>query len=193
MNIYRGIITHLDPHLPRLSLRGADLNCDRCGIAVQQLLTVPGAAIGRGERTFSVVRCINCVFFEPYYVFFATDRPIRIVHGAGEAQGRLGEGWRERVDLSLRFIPGAPAPDDGYLQFTTYAGGSPSWVQYEDWPNCVRCQQPMEFILQLSSETLLDGTEQVDARFFMDIDHFGTLYLFHCERCNVSCSVTQCT
>jgi hypothetical protein len=75
----------------------------------------------------------------------------------------------------------------------TFAGGEPDWLQDPEWPSCVECQKEMEFILQLSSGTLLQGQRDLGKSFFIYIEFDATLYFFHCETCHVSCSITQFT
>ncbi|KAF0244780.1 MAG: hypothetical protein FD180_2239 [Planctomycetota bacterium] len=61
-------------------------------------------------------------------------------------------------------------------------GGSPLWVQSEDWQSCPRCQKLMSFWGQIGPSAAA-GFEWGDA---------GVIYTFWCEKCRVTASTIQC-
>lgn len=59
------------------------------------------------------------------------------------------------------------------------AGGAPAWVQSSVVPACVRCKEPMRFVLQLASDRSIS------------YEDCGTLYSFVCADCRVSATLLQ--
>jgi len=105
---------------------------------------------------------------------------------------------------TLKWIAEPPSPD--YDGRPTFAGGQPDWVQEEDEAVCPQCTAPMEFVLQLSSMTM-DGwrddlgnslgysrwPQELGYEVYMALEYYATLFLFVCDRCRITCSITQCT
>jgi uncharacterized protein YwqG len=58
-------------------------------------------------------------------------------------------------------------------------GGSPSWIQMDDTPDCESCEQPMTFALQMNSDS---KTSYAD---------MGMLYVFVCPACRLLATVVQ--
>ena len=67
-------------------------------------------------------------------------------------------------------------------------GGEPSWIQGALVPTCPICGEKMEFLMQLDSE--LSSCEQGGEVYF---GSGGILYVFWCERTQVSAFFMQCT
>ncbi|WP_298831235.1 hypothetical protein [uncultured Campylobacter sp.] len=73
-------------------------------------------------------------------------------------------------------------------QNLAHIGGEPSWIQGASVPTCPICGEKMEFLMQLDSE--LPSCEQGGEVMF---GSGGILYVFWCERTQVSAFFMQCT
>jgi hypothetical protein len=81
--------------LSRLSYDDTGIKCsiEGCDQNAILLLTVPGEHIGRPGRTFRVIRCLNCHFWDTTYVYFNENGEATkvVVDGAGDCQGLYRE------------------------------------------------------------------------------------------------------
>lgn len=183
------------PELSRVGEVPTDLSCECCEGPVHEILVVPGAQIGRPGCPVRVLRCLNCSFEDPVYVFFENGEPVRVQYEEAQDQDFL-EGDREQYPpASIRWTPGPPAGEPAEWGRQTLAGGSPAWLQNPAWPNCPSCETEMAFVLQLSSTTLDAQRLQIELEqeFYLSIEYYATLYCFECAACEVTGSVTQCT
>ncbi len=203
--IYTGKLAAFQEGLSRLSYDETSLVCGNNGCTnhVNQVLVVPGEQIGRPGHLYRVVRCLNCIFWGPYFVYFGDKgQPLRVEFNDGQCQNFLRNIPRDPA--SVQWITEPPNPD--YDGSPTFAGGQPDWVQEEEEAVCPECAAPMEFILQLSSMTM-DGwrddlgnplgysrwPQELGYKVYMTIEHYATLFLFVCDRCHITCSITQDT
>ena len=97
-----------------------------------------------------------------------------------------------RQDLvRLRVLPKRWHKQDWALsngrQNLSRIGGEPSWIQGASVPTCPICGEKMEFLMQLDSG--LPSGEDEELLFGSG----GILYIFWCERTQVSAFFTQCT
>lgn len=65
-------------------------------------------------------------------------------------------------------------------------GGSPTWVQAPEVPDCPRCDLPMDFLLQLDSLDIAGGPWWLWGS-------GGLLYVFSCSGCDTSATFWQCS
>lgn len=187
---YQGKIAPFSPDLCRLSLDPAPLTCAICGEPCRKLLVMSGAPIGRPGMQIQIIRCLNCVFWGPCYVFFEEHEPVAIRFDQGQNHHLMKEmASSTPVQASLQWTT---VPAASLTPWDTFAGGDPKWIQSPEWPACPQCKDDMDFILQLSSETLDEGLDQLEP-FYIQLEYGATLYFFFCHRCRVACSVTQCS
>ena len=175
-----------------ISLAPSRLTCPSCLKPCQELLVVPKKAVGRGEQgSYRVIRCLDCLFEEPFFVRFdgetaAEILPIRHF----EKCGFLQDGCLPGSKASIAWEKANSYPDSGYTP--TLADGDPVWLQAPEYPTCPKCRRMMPFILQLSSDSLdIRRNKHPVDRFAISIEYYATLYFFVCEQCNITCSITQ--
>jgi hypothetical protein len=179
-----------------LSLKESNLLCKSCGGMCHEILTVPKNEIGCGsEGNYKVIRCLNCIFFGAYYVYFEAGVPFEVSPPRNfEANDFIiDNGMYGSASIKWEQVSSIKRSQQEYLPI--FSGGKPLWVQKAERPRCPKCKKHMDFILQISSEAL-DTTkrnQEFISDIYMDIEYYSTLYFFFCEQCEVSCSVTQCT
>jgi hypothetical protein len=193
--MYIGKLAEFDKDKTIISLKESSLKCQSCGGNCHELLNVPKPLIFHGEiGNFAVIRCINCIFWGPYFVYFKDGKAIRVQTPKNyECHNFIEDQCEPDSVASIDWIASSKAKNLGYTP--TFAGGKPEWLQKSEWPKCPECGKKMEFILQLSSDsidTLLRNKNFKD-KFTIEIEYYATLYFFFCEKCDVSCSITQCT
>jgi len=180
--IFNGEIKAFQDAYSTVSLRETDLKCVSCDGYSHEFLVVPKDQIGlTGVGSYRVIRCLNCIFFGPYYVRFEGEKPIEITPPEEfQCHDFLDGVSKEDCLASIQWSPGLPRNDfdDGW---SNRAGGKPVWLQGGEWPVCPLCWRTMQFILQFASCSIIS------------IEYYATLYFFACDTCGVTCSVTQCT
>lgn len=70
-------------------------------------------------------------------------------------------------------------------------GGTPEWLQYEDFPICAECDCDMVLFLQLKSlpRSITKTQESLEVYAFGDA---GNFYLFHCPKCRTHKTSWEC-
>ena len=198
--IYTGVLVPYSPELSRVSYDPTPLICENagCGEYVLQPLVVPGEQIGRPGRNYRVIRCLNCIFWGPYLTYFDGDLPVRVEfdHKNAQCQQFLEKVKDDRKPnvVSLEWRPGEPDLEEEDWTHSV-AGGEPDWLQGGCDMVCPTCATSMEFILQFSSDSIDPYFRAPELReaISLKIEHYATLYLFACEACNVTASLTECT
>ena len=77
---YVGKLVAYESGLSRLSCDKTPWPCEveGCTNYVNHILTVPGEHIGKPGRTYHVLRCLNCLMWTPFYVYYdEMDQPVR--------------------------------------------------------------------------------------------------------------------
>lgn len=189
-----GRLVPFEAGLSRVGLRASSLPCTCCGQVCHEVLEVPGDQIGRPGRTFRLIRCLDCAFFGPHYVYWESGKPVRAEFKDGQAQELLG-GETEEICASLVWEPEPLSADREGWGWETTAGGAPHWLQQDETPACLACRQDMAFVLQLASATLdtIQNQGELSGKFCLILEHYATLYCFECETCGVTASVSQYT
>ena len=85
--------------------------------------------------------------------------------------GRACTEWAERTGRSR-------------LELLGQLGGTPSWLQYDETPDCPSCARPMALVVQLE--------EGPDHRTAMNFGGRGHAYAFACEPCGHAAFLWQC-
>jgi hypothetical protein len=155
--------------------------CSDCGAAAQLVAeldlndgVLPKAKLRR--KSWPVFWCFECAEWEPRYhdvsgktitTLSPRGRPLAAV--VGSAPPAL----RERR-MALRASAVGKTNSTG-----SKVGGAPAWVQTSAVPACVRCKEPMSFMLQLASDRKINFEDR------------GTLYSFASLDCHVSATLLQ--
>ena len=151
------------------------LACPNCRTPVHLILTIdtqdPALRLPPlGRRYLPVVYCLNCMSWGTLYVDYANDA-LRLVRQDKADKVNDDDDLEERgVSLAALASPASSA---------SKIGGSPSWLQGPQVPQCARCEKPMAFLAQLKSlRGLAFGDE-------------GVLYCFVCRACGIAASFIQ--
>ena len=193
--VFTGRVTQYDPDLSPVGAIPTALTCENCGGPCHELLVVPGEQIGRPGRTYQVIRCLNCYFEGPYFVHYQNGQPTGVSYEYAEDQEFMSSPRDPSPRASIRWTPGAPDREADYRDWKALAGGHPEWAQNAEWPQCHACGEDMEFILQLASFDLDSEPLQDEPglRVALWIEHYATLYFFHCPACEITASISQCS
>jgi hypothetical protein len=186
--LLQGTVVPNQRGLTQIGLTRLPLQCPTCNQPCVELMVVPTSAIGRSQD-YRIVRCLNCLFASPFYVYHRTI-PIRIV-AVGQPHGLMAEMGNDPVSASVLWQPctnGRPLTG-----WDTIAGETPAWLQPTTPPVCPECGEAMAFILQLATDTLDRAFHELDTDFYIQIEYGATLYFFYCHTCHVSASLTQST
>ena len=132
-----------------------------------------------GTDRMEVYWCLKCmsdgpVFFEyggPHFVLIEDASEFDPINDPESARPP------DRVSASLEF--GKPTRR-GQRAEGSRVGGFPAWIQEPEVPECFKCGEGMEFLLQLAS----------DSKFAYGAD-MGTLYTFVCTKCRIGCNLVQ--
>jgi len=194
-NIYTGSLAGYSEDLSKISLKETTLKCESCNGNVHELLIVPKNQIGlSGNGSYKIVRCLNCIFWGPYFVHFSGDIPTKVVLPEEyECHNFVQDQCEADSIASIKWQKDIPNKENHWTP--TYAGGKPLWEQTPEWPVCPSCNREMNFILQLSSASIDQQLRpiQLDTEFLISIEYYSTLYFFSCDECAVTCSITQST
>lgn len=192
--VFVGRLVPFEPTLGRVGLQPSPVRCTSCGGVCHDVLSVPGEQIGRPGRPFRLIRCLDCVFWGPHYVFWKSGQPVRAQFEEGQHQEML-EGKTEGPQASLRWEPGDPPGERAARGWQTIAGGQPYWLQRDEPPACPTCRREMDFVLMVASATLdtIQNRGELSGEFYLCFEYSATLYCFECEKCGVTASVSQCT
>jgi hypothetical protein len=86
--------------------------------------------------------------------------------------------------------PEDPANDGLKTKF----GGSPDWIQGEEWQQCPECKSIMTFVAQIDSFEM-ESRENPNSRKAGEQDYMfsdvGMIYVFYCISCATSSSAVQ--
>jgi hypothetical protein len=86
--------------------------------------------------------------------------------------------------------PDDPANDGLKTKF----GGTPDWIQSEEWQKCPECKSAMTFVAQIDSFEM-ESRENPNSRKAGEQDYMfgdvGMIYVFYCVSCATSASVVQ--
>lgn len=187
--VYRAEIVPFAEGLSQIGLAATSLKCQLCGELCHRFMQVAGQEIGRPDETYHIVRCLNCIFWGAYYVFFNGSEPTKVYCRDGETHHFMQEMICDKpVQASIRW---EVASSSGLTGWDAFAGGSPAWLQHPEWPSCPQCKAEMDFILQMSSDALDQGHRQLSNSFYIQLEYGATLYYFFCHLCQISASVTQ--
>lgn len=187
--VYRGTIVSFSEELSQIGLTPAPITCELCGESCQHFMQILGKEIDQPTETYHIIRCLNCIFWEAHYVHFNDNKPTKIHFKKGENHHFMQEMISNKpAQASIKW---ELIPSSGLTGWDTFAGGNPAWMQYPEWPLCPQCKTKMDFILQISSDTLDQGHHQLGDSFYIQLEYGATLYFFFCHQCQISASVTQ--
>ncbi len=183
---------------------------DGCGEHLIRLLAVPSSSIGRGDgRWFYLDRCLNCNFFGDS-VSYQYDSEGNIVWSKPvasidvECLNLIEDQCRGGSKASIRWR--VIRPDEVFDCAPPMAGAQPRWEQDAVDVRCPKCENVMEFILQLSSSGMDPRRDAMGfyggcpphrwagtsiEGFEISIEHYATAFLFYCFDCEVATSLTQ--
>lgn len=175
----------------------SDSECGYCGKALHRLFTLSSPkqlSLPISLSALEIGTCISCLGWEVEELFFQHDEN-GIPHSLPPGQKDIKPQFpsepilQSNVTLSLtedRWHFQDWALSNGRENLNRI-GGLPSWIQYEQYPNCPKCQNVMAFIAQLDSELPLDDES------YLLWGSGGICYLFWCDNCSISGSLWQCT
>ncbi len=192
---YIGRLVPLTPGLSRVGLQPAPLACPHCGGRGHEVLHVPGDRIGRPGRDVRLIRCQECIFFGPHYVFWRGGQAVRIAFESADLED-FHKGKVQGPQASLIWEPAGRAfPGREGREDQTHAGSLPLWLQSDEWPECPLCREDMAFVLQLDSDTLdtINHRSELSGQFNLFLENYATFFLFECPGCGVTASVSQCS
>ena len=197
---------HLNAGTPIQRFGGVHLQakCQICGEALHHLLTLSPTPVELGVSGLSsltLAACLSCVGWEASPLYYQHDRE-------GLPQALLGDVEPHEPEfpsppLRETLVQLAPTPSRWYWQDWGLSngrenlhrlGGHPCWIQSAEYPECPKCDQTMNFLLQLDSELpLQDATGDQEEEHVMEWGSGGILYGFWCDACSVSAFAWQCT
>jgi hypothetical protein len=153
-----------------------ELTCRNCKTPMHLLLTLDTQADELelppvGRRDFRVVYCLNCMSFPGLLVLDYSKLALRVLEQAKQDRVNEDDAYPPRRVTVKRL--------ESPTRHVSKVGGTPTWIQGPDIPDCVRCKQPMSFFVQLRSLPDLSFVDE------------GTLYTFVCAKCKVSASLIQ--
>lgn len=124
-----------------------------------------------------VYHCPRCNFDSPIFLDLQVSPPQWI----GECFGQPVD-FEDQEDVEGGTIAWG-VDVQGAEKSKTFIGGNPDWAQEKETFDCPKCEQKMEFVLQLESDYTL-GT---GLYFF----HGGIMYVHRCRECQVACYFFQ--
>jgi hypothetical protein len=124
------------------------------------------------NRKFPVFWCLTCSEWDASFFDFSKET-VKSFGGVETNEASFLEPLTERL-----LIFDSEASDDE-AEAKSKLGGSPTWIQGEEPPDCPKCQKTMVFLLQLASNAHIS---------FGDV---GMLYVFACRDCQVSATLVQ--
>ena len=168
--------------------------CGTCAGPLHRLILldpVPAAlAQAVSVPKLDLVTCLSCVGWEESPLFFAH-----------QPDGTAPEPWTRRTRPAAPKFPAAPIVEakvrlgragarwrdlwHGLLNVSR-VGGSPTWEQSGDYPDCPGCRSVMHFVAQFAGEY---PTTDCGMTVFGD---GGILYFFWCDKCRISANHWQC-
>jgi hypothetical protein len=69
----------------------------------------------------------------------------------------------------------------GQVSSSTKIGGTPFWIQSNEWPDCPDCGGETKFIAQIAAELPGESDSDANASTYLDFGDLGTGYIFKCE------------
>ncbi|HUG12373.1 MAG TPA: ankyrin repeat domain-containing protein [Opitutaceae bacterium] len=148
--------------------------CPSCAAAANPIIRIdlsdarlPATALGRVP--LPVRWCLDCAEWSATFYPLSKQPKKRAAKVAASAEPALPES-------AMTLVHVAPPKKAGRK---SKLGGSPSWIQMDDTPDCRSCGEPMAFVLQMNS----------DAR--ISYGDVGMLYAFVCPDCRLIATVVQ--
>jgi len=128
------------------------------------------------RATLLVFWCLECCEWGPTFHDLSAERVTTL-----NAKGRPLPAPKQAsaTDLPERRMTLVPVAAGKRGGRGPKVGGTATWLQSPAVPECVRCHQPMSFVLQLASDRTIS---------YGDV---GTLYSFVCPKCQVSATLVQ--
>ncbi len=158
------------------------VGCSRCASATNLMAQVdladpllPKTALGRIR--LPVFWCLDCLEWDAAF-FDVSGQVPRPFNQAGKKANpaKLETGEADLPECRVMLVPVATGKKAGRK---SKLGGSPTWIQMEETPNCPKCEKPMGFVLQLASDSRISYCDM------------GMLYAFACPDCRVTASLIQ--
>jgi ankyrin repeat protein len=156
--------------------------CPRCGGATNLMSqldlsdrVLPKTALGPNK--FPAFWCLTCLDWDA--AFFDVSGPIPQPLTPAGRQVNSSKIKAGEADLAERRILLSPVLAGKKAGRKSKLGGSPSWIQMDDTPDCPKCEKPMAFVLQLASDARISYCDM------------GLLYAFACPECRVTASLIQ--
>lgn len=155
--------------------------CPECGAAAQRVakLDLTDSVLSKTKlrrKSWPVFWCFECAEWKPTY-HDVSDNDLKTLGPQGRALAIAPDSapsaLRERR-MTLRASVAGKTDSAG-----SKVGGAPAWVQRPAVPSCVRCKEPMSFVLQLASDRTINYEDS------------GTIYSFACPDCCVSATLLQ--
>lgn len=156
--------------------------CPHCGCATNLMAQVdlsdsilPKTALGRGQ--LPVFWCLDCLEWDAAF-FDASGQVPRPLNKTGKQSNpaKLETGEEDLPERRVTLVPVAAGKKAGRK---SKLGGSPTWIQMEQTPDCPKCEKPMAFVLQLTSDSRISYGDM------------GMLYTFACPECRITASLIQ--
>jgi hypothetical protein len=154
--------------------------CPECGNATNRMLQMdladPTFAVSPlGKTRLPVFWCLDCLDWGPssYDISSAVPKLIQKT----EMKLRKIEPGEEDLEQESALL--VPVPAGKKAGRKSKIGGTPTWIQMEQTPDCAKCEKPMAFVLQLDSDSPV---------MYGDM---GMLYVFTCPECKVVTSLVQ--
>ena len=85
------------------------------------------------------------------------------------------ENWQEEQERWTKAVE----ETDSAFRFTCHIGGAPLWTQSDDTPSCPRCDEDMQFVVQVRGTVFSDEVGDED------------LFVFYCPDCKIETQIDQ--
>lgn len=186
-----GKLVNLMDGLSVISLKKSELECESCGGKCHEFLKIPKSLFYPGDIGYiRVIRCLNCIFWGPYYIYFKKEKAIKVVAQEYECHDFIDDQCDKSSKASIEWVSQESV---NMSHSTTFYGETPIWLGADEWPTCPECSNEMKFVFQISSESIDASLLDIELSkpFEISIEYYATLYFFICKQCNITCSITQ--
>jgi len=174
----------------------ADGQCGLCGGRLHRLVIIEDAVsvLPISLPRIELCTCMSCLGWEAPELFFAHDtsgKPTPLCDNVKHQEPEFPAEPLKSVVVRYVSSPSRWEFQDWALsngrENLNRIGGSPSWIQDSQYPQCPKCHELMNFVAQLDSDlSTIDGGEWLWGS-------GGICYLFWCDSCRISANLWQCT
>jgi len=172
--------------------------CNCCGATLHHLLTLDPAPADLGVTSvpkISLATCLSCLGWEGFPAMFyehdASSGAARDITETERREPQFPSGPLLETTLAIVDTPRRWHWQDWGMSNSREnlfrIGGEPCWVQQPEVPDCPRCRETMNYLMQL------DGELPTATRDWFGWGSGGLAYAFWCDACRVSAWLWQCT